>query len=114
MTLEFDYVIAGGGSAGCALAARLSEDKSVTRRNFLYITTGSFFAAGSAAGIIPLAAAKAPALTKFLKCVTGDKIVLAICDAALGYNTKLSYNLPTVPLSPLTKLKIKSLMHTKV
>ncbi len=30
MTLEFDYVIAGGGSAGCALAARLSEDKSVS------------------------------------------------------------------------------------
>ncbi len=27
---EFDYVIAGGGSAGCALAARLSEDPSVT------------------------------------------------------------------------------------
>ena len=30
MTLEFDYLIAGGGSAGCALAARLSEDKSVS------------------------------------------------------------------------------------
>ena len=30
MKLEFDYVIAGGGSAGCALAARLSEDKSVS------------------------------------------------------------------------------------
>ena len=27
---EFDYVIAGGGSAGCALAARLSEDPRVT------------------------------------------------------------------------------------
>lgn len=26
---EFDYVIVGGGSAGCALAARLSEDASV-------------------------------------------------------------------------------------
>jgi choline dehydrogenase-like flavoprotein len=27
---EFDYVIAGGGSAGCALAARLSEDPRTT------------------------------------------------------------------------------------
>ena len=26
----FDYVIAGGGTAGCALAARLSEDPDVT------------------------------------------------------------------------------------
>ena len=27
---EFDYVIAGAGSAGCALAARLCEDPSVS------------------------------------------------------------------------------------
>ena len=30
MSMSFDYVIAGGGSAGCALAARLAEDSSVT------------------------------------------------------------------------------------
>ena len=28
--MKFDYVIAGGGSAGCALAARLAEDPKVS------------------------------------------------------------------------------------
>ena len=30
MTDTFDYIIAGGGSAGCVLAARLAEDKNIT------------------------------------------------------------------------------------
>jgi choline oxidase len=27
---EFDYVVAGGGTAGCVVAARLTEDPNVT------------------------------------------------------------------------------------
>ena len=40
-------------------------------------------------GIIPLAAAKAVADKKFLACVNGARIVLAICDKPLGYKIKL-------------------------
>jgi len=40
-------------------------------------------------GIIPFAVAKKLALTKFLICVTGDKIVFATCDKPFGYKTKL-------------------------
>ena len=50
-------------------------------------------------GIIPFAVAKAPALTKFLACVIGDKIVLAICDVAFGYNINPSYICAPVPLA---------------
>ena len=28
--MEFDYVIVGGGSAGCVLAGRLTEESSVS------------------------------------------------------------------------------------
>ena len=37
MKKTFDYIIAGGGSAGCTLASRLSQDKST---NVLLIEAG--------------------------------------------------------------------------
>ena len=43
-------------------------------------------------GTKPLAAAKAAALIKFLAWVNGARIVLAICDVALGYNTRFWYS----------------------
>ena len=51
-------------------------------------------------GIIPLAVAKALADKKFLTWVIGDKIVLAICDVALGYKIKFSYALPSILFAP--------------
>jgi choline dehydrogenase len=30
MTESFDYLVVGGGTAGCVLAARLSEDRKST------------------------------------------------------------------------------------
>ena len=48
-----------------------------------------------------MAPAKAPALIKLRMCVTGDKIVLATCEAAFG---KRIPNLYAVPISLLFKI----------
>ena len=57
MTETFDYVIAGGGSAGCVLAARLAEDPKVSvclveaggrgREMFIRMPAGNGFVFGN-------------------------------------------------------------------
>jgi choline dehydrogenase len=63
---KFDYVIIGGGTAGCVLASRLSEDPSIS---VLLIEAGK-----SNAGVlfsqIPLA------FPKLLKCVYARPLTL--------------------------------------
>ena len=38
MKKTFDYIIAGGGSAGCTLASRLSENKDIKAVSYTHLT----------------------------------------------------------------------------
>ena len=74
-----------------------SVQHSSSKRRSLINPTNTFdnFVVGSGcqlAHAASIAVANAPADTKFLTCVTGDKIVFAICDRPFGYNIRLWYS----------------------